>query len=127
MLKRSFFNVPFYEYKNVSVTCPKCNGSAMATWKKAFLSPLAAMPCESCGAELRVTWSSYLKAIALGSIIFLLGYLQFDEGSLNQYLAFAVGFVLMLAGQIYFMPIDLGDTDPEKTEASDEVSEQDPN
>jgi hypothetical protein len=99
----------------------------MATWKKAFLSPLAAMPCDSCGAELRVTWNSYLKAIALGSIIFLLGYLQFEEGSLNQYLTFGVGFVLMLAGQIYFMSVDLGDTDPEKKEASDEVSEQDPN
>jgi hypothetical protein len=34
---------------------------------------------------------------------------------------------LMLAGQIYFMSVDLGDTDPEKKEASDEVSEQDPN
>jgi hypothetical protein len=105
----------------------------MPIWKKAFLSPLAAMPCEACGAELRVTWKSYLKAIALGSIIFLLGYLQFEEGSLNQYLTFGVGFVLMLAGQIYFMPIGLdkaagldkaGGLD--KSEASDEPSEKDP-
>ena len=111
----------------------------MPIWKKAFLSPLAAMPCEACGAELRVTWKSYLKAIALGSIIFLLGYLQFEEGSLNQYLTFGVGFVLMLAGQIYFMPIGLdkagsldkaGDLDKvgglDKSEASDEPSEKDP-
>jgi len=112
----------------------------MPIWKKAFLSPLAAMPCEACGAELRVTWKSYLKAIALGSIIFLLGYLQFEEGSLNQYLTFGVGFVLMLAGQIYFMPIGLdkaagldkaGDLDKTETsneasDATDETSEKDP-
>jgi len=111
----------------------------MPTWKKAFLSPLAAMPCDACDAELRVTWNSYLKAIALGSIIFLLGYLQFEEGSLNQYLTFGVGFVLMLAGQIYFMPIGLdkaagldkaGSLDKagglDKSEASDEPSEKDP-
>jgi len=117
----------------VSAICPKCNESAMPTWKKAFLSPLAAMPCEACDAELRVTWRSYLIAISLGSIIFLLGYLQFDEGSLNQYLTFGVGFVLMLAGQIYFMPIGLDKAagldkadDLDKTEASDETSEKDP-
>ena len=117
----------------MSAICPKCNESAMPTWKKAFLSPLAAMPCEACDAELRVTWRSYLIAISLGSIIFLLGYLQFDEGSLNQYLTFGVGFVLMLAGQIYFMPIGLDKAagldkadDLDKTEASDETSEKDP-
>jgi len=123
----------------VSAICPKCNERAMPTWKKAFLSPLAAMPCDACDAELRVTWNSYLKAIALGSIIFLLGYLQFEEGSLNQYLTFGVGFVLMLAGQIYFMPIGLdkaagldkaGSLDKagglDKSEASDEPSEKDP-
>ena len=104
----------------------------MPIWKKAFLSPLAAMPCEACGAELRVTWKSYLKAIALGSIIFLLGYLQFEEGSLNQYLVFGVGFVLMLVGQIYFMPIgldkadlDKADLDKSDSETVDEASEQD--
>jgi len=111
----------------VSAICPKCNERAMPTWKKAFLSPLAAMPCDACDAELRVTWNSYLKAIALGSIIFLLGYLQFEEGSLNQYLTFGVGFVLMLAGQIYFMPISLDKADGlDKSEASDEPSEKDP-
>lgn len=117
----------------MSAICPKCNESAMPTWKKAFLSPLAAMPCDACDAELRVTWNSYLKAIALGSIIFLLGYLQFEEGSLNQYLTFGVGFVLMLAGQIYFMPIGLdkaGGLDKasglDKSEVSDEPSEKDP-
>ena len=114
----------------MSAICPKCNESAMPTWKKAFLSPLAAMPCDACDAELRVTWNSYLKAIALGSIIFLLGYLQFEEGSLNQYLTFGVGFVLMLAGQIYFMPIGLDKAagldkadDLDKTETSNEASE----
>ena len=108
----------------MSAICPKCNESAMPTWKKAFLSPLAAMPCDACDAELRVTWNSYLKAIALGSIIFLLGYLQFEEGSLNQYLTFGVGFVLMLAGQIYFMPIGLDKAGSlDKTEASDEASD----
>ena len=105
----------------------------MPTWKKAFLSPLAAMPCEACGTELRVSWKSYLKAIALGSIIFLLGYLQFEEGSLNQYLVFGVGFVLMLTGQIYFMPIGLDKADSETTETTetteiaDKASEQDSN
>ena len=108
----------------MSAICPKCNESAMPTWKKAFLSPLAAMPCEACDAELRVTWRSYLIAISLGSIIFLLGYLQFDEGSLNQYLTFGLGFVLMLAGQIYFMPIGLDKAGSlDKTEASDEASD----
>ena len=114
----------------MSAICPKCNEIAMPTWKKAFLSPLAAMPCDACDAELRVTWNSYLKAIALGSIIFLLGYLQFEEGSLNQYLTFGVGFVLMLAGQIYFMPIGLDKAagldkadDLDKTETSNEASE----
>ena len=77
----------------------------MPKWKKAFLSPLAAIPCEACGAELRVSWRSYLSAISLGSIIFLLGYLQFEEGSLYQYLVFGIGFAAMLSGQIYFMSI----------------------
>ena len=111
----------------MSAICPKCNESAMPTWKKAFLSPLAAMPCEACDTELRVTWRAYLMAISLGSITFLLGYLLFEESSLNQYLAFAVGFVLMLAGQIYFMPIGLDKTEAslDKKEASDEAAEKD--
>jgi len=118
----------------VSAICPKCNNNAMATWKKAFLSPLAAMPCEACGAELRVSWPAYLKAISLGSIIFLLGYLLLEEGSLNQYLTFGVGFVLMLAGQIYYMPIgldksetglDKSETGLDKSETIDDVSEKD--
>ena len=91
----------------MSAICPKCNQTAMPTWKKALLSPLAPAPCDACGAELHVTWRSYLLAISPGSTIFLLAYLLFEEGSLNQYLVFGVGFVLMLLGQIYGMSIEL--------------------
>ena len=53
--------------------------------------------------------------------------MQFEEGSLNQYLVFGVGFVLMLVGQIYFMPIglDKADLDKSDSETVDEASEQD--
>ena len=103
----------------MSAICPKCNNNALPTWKKAFLSPLAALPCEACGAELRFSWRSYMLAISVGSIIFLLGYLQFEEGSLYQYLVFGIGFVAMLLGQIFFMPIGI-----DKSEEGADTSEE---
>ena len=89
----------------MSVNCPMCNNVAMPAWKKIFMSPIGPVPCDSCDCYVRVTWTSYLLAISLGSMVFLLAYLQLNEGSLNQYLGYGLGFVLMLAGQVFFMPI----------------------
>ncbi len=85
--------------------CPSCQKSAMARWKKLMMSPLAPMPCDSCDTELGVTWRSYLLAISLGTAIFAATYFMFEDGSLDQYLGYGVGFILMLLGQLYFMPI----------------------
>tara|TARA_S200000501_G_scaffold378971_1_gene445586 strand:- start:10172 stop:10510 length:339 start_codon:yes stop_codon:yes gene_type:complete len=69
----------------MSAHCPSCGQQALALWKKVFLSPLAPMPCESCDIELKVTWSAYLTAISMGSIIFLLVYLQIEIDSIMHY------------------------------------------
>lgn len=89
----------------MSLNCPLCNKEAMPLWKKVFMSPLGAVPCQSCDCDIKVSWRSYLLAISVGSLVFLLAYLQFEEGSLNQYLVYGGGFVLMLLGQVFFMPV----------------------
>ena len=90
----------------MSAYCPSCVQPALALWKKAFLSPLAPVPCESCDIELKVTWAAYLKAISIGSIIFLLAYWLLEADSLMQYAGFGTGFIVMLIGQVYFMPLE---------------------
>ena len=90
----------------MSAYCPSCGQPALALWKKAFLSPLAPVPCESCDIELKVTWAAYLKAISIGSIIFLLAYWLLETDSLMQYAGFGTGFIAMLIGQVYFMPLE---------------------
>ena len=89
-------------------TCPHCQQAATDAWKKAFASPLAPMPCQRCGAEVTVTWKHYLLAIAPGSLLFLAGYLLFEESSWQQYAMFGAGFVLMLGAQILAMPFSPG-------------------
>ena len=89
----------------MSANCPSCEQPAIALWKKAFLSPLAPVPCEACDVDLKVTWGSYLIAISLGSLIFLLAYIMLMTDSLLQYAGFAFGFLMMLLGQIFFMPL----------------------
>ena len=90
----------------MSANCPSCHIKALALWKKAFLSPLAAIPCEACDVELKVTWRSYLMAISIGSLIFLLAYVIYETDSLLQYVGFGLGFALMLLGQVFFMPLE---------------------
>ena len=89
----------------MSAYCPSCSQPALALWKKAFLSPLVPVPCESCNAELKVTWVAYLSAISMGSTIFVLAYLLLETDSLMQYAGFGMGFIVMLIGQAYFMPL----------------------
>lgn len=83
--------------------CPECNEVAIPTWKKLLLSPLVDIPCESCEVELAITWKSYLLAISVGSLMFLAAYLLMDEGLL-QYIVYGVSVILMLLGQMFFMP-----------------------
>ena len=90
----------------MSAYCPSCGQPALALWKKAFLSPLAPMPCESCDIELKVTWAVYSRAISIGSIIFVLAYWLLETDSLMQYAGFGTGFIAMLIGQVYFMPLE---------------------
>lgn len=87
--------------------CPACAAKSMPRWKKAFVSPLGPVPCESCDADLRVSWPAYLLAILPGSVIFLLAYLKFEESSLDQYLVYGLGFIIMLLGQSFFMPLSI--------------------
>ena len=70
------------------------------------MSPLAPVPCESCDIELKVTWAVYLRAISIGSIIFILAYWLLEADSLMQYAGFGTGFIVMLIGQVYFMPLE---------------------
>ena len=95
--------------------CPACAEKPMARWKKAFVSPLGPVPCESCDADLTVTWPAYLLAALPGSIVFLLAYLKFEESSTEQYLVYGLGFAIMLLGQTFFMPLIV----PEKKQESD--------
>lgn len=90
----------------MSAYCPSCVQPALALWKKAFLSPLAPMLCESCDIELKVTWAVYLRTISIGSIIFILAYWLLETDSLMQYAGFGTGFIAMLIGQVYFMPLE---------------------
>ena len=90
----------------MSAYCPLCGQPALALWKKAFLSPLAPVPCESCDIELKVTWVTYLRAISMGSILFVFAYLLLETDSLMQYAGFGMGFIVMLIGQVYFMPLE---------------------
>jgi len=70
----------------------------------AFVSPLTPVDCESCGAELKVRWPTYLIAILPGSLIFLFGLFWLEDESLNQYLCFGVGFFIMITAQVLAMP-----------------------
>ena len=86
--------------------CPKCNEEAIPTWKKLVLSPLVEVPCEHCGVELGITWKSYFLAISIGSLVFLAAYFLMEEGLL-QYIVYGVAIILMLLGQMFFMPFDI--------------------
>ncbi len=86
-------------------TCPTCKKSSKLGWRKATMSPLAPMPCESCDAELSVTWKAYLFSALPASILFLAAYLFLEESSVEQYGAFAVSIVVMVLCQLYLMPI----------------------
>ena len=99
--------------------CPACANQPMARWKRAFVSPLGPVPCEGCDADLKVTWSAYLIAILPGSALFLLSYLNFEEGSVDQYLGFGLGFVTMLLGQSFFMPLSMAESSCENESDSE--------
>jgi hypothetical protein len=86
-------------------TCPSCKKSSKLGWRKATMSPLAPMPCESCDTELTVTWKAYLLSALPASILFLSAYLFMEEESLEQYGAYAVSIAVMVLCQLYLMPI----------------------
>ncbi len=90
----------------MSAHCPSCGQPALALWEKVFLSPLAPRPCASCNIELKVTWAAYLRAISMGSILFLFAYLLLETYSLMQHAGFVMGFIVMFIGQVYFMPLE---------------------
>ena len=86
--------------------CPSCGKSWLDLWKKVFLSSLAPVACESYDIELKVTRVPYLRAISMGIIFFVLAYLLLEKDSLMQYACFGMGFIVMLIGQVYFMPLE---------------------
>ena len=88
----------------MSAYCPLCGQQALALWKKAFLSPLTPVPFKPCDIELKVTWVASLRAISMGSILFVLAYLLLETDSMMQYAGFGMGLIVMLIGQVYFMP-----------------------
>lgn len=85
--------------------CPACKQSPKLGWRKATMSPLAPMPCENCDAELAVSWTGYLLSVLPGSVVFLLAYLLLPEDSWLQYGGFGVSVLIMILGQLYFMPL----------------------
>ena len=86
--------------------CPSFGKSWLDLWKKVFLSSLGPVACESYDIELKVIRVAYLRAISMGSILFLLAYLLLETDSLMQYAGFGMGFIVMLIGQVYFMPLE---------------------
>ena len=84
--------------------CPSCGKSWLDLWKKVFLSSLAPVACESYDIELKVPRVAYLRAISMGITFFVLAYLLLDTDYLMQYAGFGMGFIVMLIGQVYFMP-----------------------
>lgn len=90
----------------MSAYCSSYGQPALTLWEKAFISSLEPAPCESCDIELKVTWVVCLRAISMGSILFVLAYLLLETDSLMQYAGFGMGFIVMLIGQVYFMPLE---------------------
>ena len=86
--------------------CPQCGKSWLDLWEKVFLSSLVPVACESYDIELKVTRVAYLRAISMGIIFFVLAYLLLETDSLMQYGGFGMGFIVMLFGQVYFMPLE---------------------
>ena len=86
--------------------CPSFGKSWLDLWKKVFLSSLGPVACESYDIELKVIRGAYLRAISMGITFFVLAYLLLETDSLMQYGGFGMGFIVMLIGQVYFMPLE---------------------
>ena len=88
-------------------TCPACQQSSKLGFFKATMSPIVTVPCESCGAELTVTWSQYLLSALIPSILFIAAFFFLEESSAIQYSAFVVAIILMILSQLFMMRLSV--------------------